>query len=88
MYHDTLHRRRQSVIFHVAHAGRLLSATLAFWNIDNVVERNEFNRGWVSKGLQKYLQRFRWSSQNSHGETDSLANMVFNEGSSDCLRTI
>lgn len=58
MYHDTLHRRRQSVIFHVAHAGRLLSATLAFWNIDNVVERNEFNRGWVSKGLQKYLQRF------------------------------
>lgn len=41
MYHGTFHRWRESVIFDVAHAGRLLSATLAFWNIDKskVVER-------------------------------------------------
>lgn len=44
MYHGTLHRWRQPVIFDVAHAGRLLSATLAFWNIDkSLLSLNDTN---------------------------------------------
>lgn len=54
MDHGTFHRWREPVIFDVAHAGRLLSATLAFWNIDKskVVERHEFNRIRSEAGLK------------------------------------